>query len=117
MLPPGARRILDARMAGKRPADPVVISFMGRLPWDFEPVVYAGRSAYDWRFLRGLPTQVFVAPGADVRDQLAAIVAEAAPYVSLVEPERKRIASILSLRPVALWTMTPRHAGWQELFA
>lgn len=117
MLPPGARKILDARMAGKRPADPVVISFMGRLPWDFEPVVYAGRGRYDWRFLRGLMVQVFVAPGADVRDQLAAIVEQAAPHVSLVEPERRMAASIIDLRPLRLAPYTPRHPVWQELFA
>jgi hypothetical protein len=117
MLPSGARRILDARLAGKRPADPVVVSFMGRLPWDFEPVVYAGRGPHDWRWLRGLQAMVVVEPGAEVRADLEAIVAEAAPYVTLVEPERRRAASILSLRPVELWAMTPRHPGWQELFA
>lgn len=118
MMPVGARKILDARLAGNRPADPVVVSFIGKLPWDFAgPVVYPNRARNDWRFLCGLPVMVVVTPGPDVRDELEAIVAQAMPYVTLVEPERKMMASILSISPVRLWTMTARHPGWKELFA
>lgn len=59
-LPEGGSLILNARIKGMTPADPVVISFMSeRL--DCEPVVYAEASGrYDWRFLKDLSCYVFM---------------------------------------------------------
>jgi hypothetical protein len=116
MIPVGARKIIDARMAGRRPELPVVVSFLGSLDIP-NPVVYPNRLVNDWRFLFGLAVICVVKPGPDVRDDLVAIVGQAAPYVALIEPERKLASSILSLNPVQLWVHTSRHPIWQAWFA
>lgn len=54
-LPYGAAEIIAARMQGKRPADLVLLSLIGPLRGENNPVVIAqpGRR-YDWRFLTGI---------------------------------------------------------------
>lgn len=59
-LPYGAREIADLRSTGKRPADLVLISFLGPLR-ESNPVIVAQPSrSYDWRFLVGLSVAVVV---------------------------------------------------------
>lgn len=117
MLPDGARRIVEARLKGNRPADPIVISFAGKLDWG-NPIVYAKPGiTYDWRFVYGLAVIVAVVPGIDVRDPIEAIYREAMLYPTLVDVQRRRMASILEIRPYRLWPITDRHPSWKELFA
>ena len=53
-LPYGAREIAELRSTGQRPADLVLISFLGPLR-ESNPVIVAQPSrSYDWRFLVGL---------------------------------------------------------------
>lgn len=53
-LPYGAREISELRSTGHRPADLVLISFVGPLS-ESNPVIVAQPSrSYDWRFLVGL---------------------------------------------------------------
>lgn len=54
-LPYGAAEIVALRKAGKRPADMVLVSLVGPLYGESNPVVIAksGRP-YDWRFMAGL---------------------------------------------------------------
>ena len=100
-LPQGARKILDARLRGMRPADVVVVSFVGKVPWQL-PTVYVDKkneqradgADYDWRFLRGLPVVIAVGPGVAARDDIAAIYGEAMLYPTLVDLRRRRMASI-----------------------
>lgn len=59
-LPYGAREIAELRSTGKRPADLILISFIGPL-CEQNPVIVAkpGR-AYDWRVLLGLSVALVV---------------------------------------------------------
>lgn len=59
-LPYGAREIAELRSTGKRPADLILVSFIGPLR-EQNPVIVAkpGR-AYDWRVLVGLSVAVVV---------------------------------------------------------
>lgn len=54
-LPYGAAEIIALRKAGKRPADMVLLSLIGPLRGENNPVVIAKpERGYDWRFLAGL---------------------------------------------------------------
>lgn len=59
-LPYGAREIAQLRSTGQRPADLVLISFLGPL-CESNPLIIAQSSrSYDWRFLVGLSVAVVV---------------------------------------------------------
>lgn len=59
-LPYGAREIAELRSTGQRPADLVLISFLGPLR-ESNPVIVAQPSrSYDWRFLVGLSVAIVV---------------------------------------------------------
>ena len=55
ILPSGASQILALRKSGKRPADMVIVSNVGKLPFDNPIVTVDGTQEYDWRWLVGLP--------------------------------------------------------------
>lgn len=71
MLPTGSKPIFDARKAGKRPADLVLVSTVGRLPGENNPVVLADGD--DWRFVEGLRICVMARQGVAFRQHLLAI--------------------------------------------
>ncbi len=55
VMPYGSMPIVQARKRGQRPADMVLISMIGSLPTEVNPVVITDKqSAYEWGWLRGL---------------------------------------------------------------
>ncbi len=55
VMPYGALPILRARKCGQRPADMVLISMIGALPGESNPVVIADKPVtYEWGWLKGL---------------------------------------------------------------
>ncbi len=54
-LPAGASQILAVRKSGKRPADMVIVSNVGKLPFENPIVMVDGIQNYDWRWLVNLP--------------------------------------------------------------
>lgn len=75
-LPYGAAEILALRKTGKRPADMVLVSLIGPLRGENNPVVIAhpGRR-YDWRFLSGLECLV-VSDSSQPKQAVRAIMDE-----------------------------------------
>jgi hypothetical protein len=66
-LPFGAFPILKARQAGKRPADLILISMIGALPNELNPIVIAEQNkTYDWKWLRGLSCCFWTTPATYV---------------------------------------------------
>jgi hypothetical protein len=59
-LPYGAREIAELRSTGQRPADLVLISFIGPLRESNPEIVAQPSRSYDWRFLVGLQVAVVV---------------------------------------------------------
>ena len=57
-LPYGAQEIVDLRAIGKAPADMVLVSLIGNLKDETNPVVVAFHADYDWIFLRGLNVMI-----------------------------------------------------------
>lgn len=63
MMPYGAPPILKARREGKRPADMILISMIGALPGELNPVVIADKPiSYDWDWIRGLTACFWTTP-------------------------------------------------------
>lgn len=116
MLPRNAQGILDLRLRGKRPADPLVVSFIGATDWP-EPHVFCDPGVrYDWRFLLGLLVFVAVRPGLSVRDSLVDIFEVAKLYPMLVDFENEQIAAVIDNKPLRLWKMPPRGRYTRDLF-
>jgi hypothetical protein len=62
-MPYGAMPILKAREQGKRPAGMVLISMIGPLSGEINPVVVADQPvSYDWRWIRGLVACFWTSP-------------------------------------------------------
>lgn len=61
-LPKGAHAIHNARLSGKKPSELVLISTLGSLPTESNPVVEIPTGEdprrYDWRWVMGLETAV-----------------------------------------------------------
>lgn len=57
-LPFGAQEIVDLRAIGKAPADMVLVSLIGNLKDESNPVVVAFHADYDWIFLMGLNVMI-----------------------------------------------------------
>lgn len=118
MIPRGAQLVIDARMQGGQPRDPVIVSFVGSVPWTGNVVIHADpKGVYDWRFLRDLLVQIVVKPGVEARDNLFAIFEQARLYPTLIDLEKQQAASVLCAKPLRLLPFPKHHPGWQELFA
>lgn len=59
-LPYGAREITELRLTGKRPADLILVSFIGQLREQNPVIVAKPERTYDWRFVVGLSVAVVV---------------------------------------------------------
>lgn len=63
IIPSGAAPILAARKQGKKPADLILLSMVGDLPNEANPVVQIKPSIqYDWGWLRGLAACFWTTP-------------------------------------------------------
>lgn len=117
MLPRNAQRIVSMRLAGSRPSDPVVVSFTERSPFD-SPTIFATPGVeYDWRFLLDLETFIIVTPGASDGQAIRAIFEMARLYPTLIDSERRAMASIVSARPFKAWPFARSSEGWRSVFA
>ena len=57
-LPTGAQQIIRVRQSGKRPADMVLVSNIGKLPGENPQIITEG-TGFDWRWLTGLDFCMF----------------------------------------------------------
>lgn len=63
VIPYGAKAILNARQQGKRPVDMVIVSMMGPLADEINPLVIADKDiTYRWEWSRGLVVCFFASP-------------------------------------------------------
>jgi len=92
-LPYGAAEIVALRSAGKRPADMVLISLVGPLHGETNPVVIAKPGhRYDWRFLSGLECLVVTdstQPKPAVRELMDQLKALRTDYLGLWVADRQ----------------------------
>lgn len=71
VIPQGAMPIIKARLQGKKPADLVLVSMIGALPDEANPVVIADKPiAYDWQWMRGLCACFWASPKGYIRQHI-----------------------------------------------
>lgn len=93
MLATGAEPILQARLNGKRPADLLIVSMVGRVP-EVNPVILADGD--DWRFMEGLQVCVFTAKGKTFRDLCRQIAFCGPTWLGLWDVENREGADVMS---------------------
>lgn len=119
-LPRNAWPIADARAAGRRPKDGVIVSFVGSV--DFvNPVVYAEPGQrYDWAFLLGLDVLVLVKAGQDIGHALRSIH-PICHQLDVVDEQAKKgwmvggfkpDGSPMTCRWMDQWQPLARHITW-----
>lgn len=116
MTPRNSEPILQARMRGERPADPVVVSFVGAIDWTNPQVFAEPGIEYDWRFLVDLPVYIVVKPGIECREAIRGIFRHCALYPTLVDIERQIAASVVDDKPLRLWPIYREGSRWKEIF-
>lgn len=94
MLPTGAKPIVDARIAGKRPAELLIVSLVGRLPAELNPVILADGN--DWRFLEGMQVCVFARKGTPFRQRIAELAYHGPRWLGLWDVERHEGADVIA---------------------
>lgn len=100
MIPFGAQTIIDLRSKGRRPALPVLVSLVGRIhPFDGACVVAQPGQAYDWSFMQGLETHVWVREGIDLKSTLLALAAADAHLLQVWDVDLRAGAWVLIDRP------------------
>lgn len=91
MTPTGAAPILQARLNGKRPADMLIVSMVGRLQ-EANPVILADGN--DWRFVEGLQVCVFAKRGKPFRELCKAIAYQGPQWLGLWDVENREGADV-----------------------
>ena len=98
-LPYGAAEIIALRSTGKRPADLMLVSMIGLLHDETNPVIVAklGRQ-YDWRFMAGLECLVVVdstQPKVAIREIADQLKALPVTYLGLWFADRQQGVNII----------------------
>lgn len=97
MTPTGAAPILQARINGKRPADMLIVSMVGRVQ-EANPVILADGN--DWRFVEGLKVCVFAKRGKPFRELCKQIAYCGPAWLGLWDVENREGADVyLTLDP------------------
>lgn len=100
MIPTGAAPILQARIQGKRPADLLIVSMVGRVN-EVNPVILADGD--DWRFVEGLQVCVFTKRGKPFRDLCMQIAYCGPAWLGLWDVENREGATVRSMiRPESI---------------
>ncbi len=98
-----------------RPADPIVVSFVGSTEFDGLHVHPTAGDEFDWRFLAALPVLIVTKPGIDCRDSIRSIFAQAELYPTLADIETQVCGSVISPRDI--WLHGRTSESWKALFA
>lgn len=109
-IPQGAWSIAQARQQCLRPADGILVSFVGPTPWDAHHVFPESGKRYDWSWAEGLEIQIVLKPGIDATDAINNLFDPMnKTLLRLIDIERKQVSDVCALLPKpVLW---PRHIG------
>lgn len=111
-LPRGAWAIVEARKRGEVPADPVIVSFVGRVPGATNPQVFPEPGAWDWTFVADLDVILYVRKDTNLSHHLRAI-AHHAREIDIWDVEAK---AGITVWPVWKGAHVPEVTGttWEE---
>lgn len=111
-------RNAEAVLRGENdPKDPLVVSFVGDTCLAGIHVFVDSGRRYDWRFAFDLQALIVVRPGVDARLTMGDIFQATQPYPSLVDFDRKFVASIVENGAgLKLWPRRQGSEPWRALF-
>lgn len=120
--PRNAQSLLDLRMSGDAPADPVLVSLVGSLRHANLTLYADAGAAHDWRCIAALDVEVFAStsvPFADLLRTLADLAAAVPRHMVLtfVEGPRVECGEMRTLQDFALFDWFPIAIGpsaWDE---
>lgn len=118
-MPRNARAIVDARVGGLKPAEMVIVSFVGETTWPNPHVFADSGRCYDWRFLHGLTAAIVVKQGIDARDAMVGVFDETNIFEGLpilIDPELEQAAYVVMNRPIRLSPIDADTPAWKEIF-
>lgn len=99
-MPDGAWAIANVRKQGYKPANPVIVSYVGESPWIGEHVHCLSGQCYEWSWSIDLPITIVMVPGVDITDALRGCFWPMAPaYLTLIDVENMRVSFVLDLLP------------------
>jgi hypothetical protein len=121
MIPSGAQKIVAARASGFRPADMVIVSFVGRVD-EMNPTVYAHQSQdYDWAWLAGLQVCIYAAKGVDWTAAALGIAKAKPAYLGLWDAGRNEGAELYAVvhpadiqKPRSQWRWIIDYIPWTK---
>lgn len=105
-IPAGADVIEQARQRGLKPADAVIVSYVGETPWDAHHVFCESGRRYRWGWSEELELVIVVAPGIDAMDAFRGCYwpTNAKCFTTVIDIVRKRVAYIVRMLPApVLW--------------
>lgn len=111
-LPIGAGEIVRARLAGMKPALPVIVSFVGMTPWEGQHVFAKPGKAYDWGWTEGLQVAIVTAEGLDPTDAIRGCFwpehVHKAGYPTLIDVDLEAVSHVVATLPrIQLWHESP----------
>lgn len=116
-LPRGAAPIEHARTRGLRPADAVIVSYVGPTPWDAHHVFCDSGQRYRWGWSEGLELAIVVAPGIDAMDAICGCFWPTNPHrlTTIIDIKQQLVSYVIDLKPVpSLWPIRDVSAYFPE---
>lgn len=100
-FPRGAGEIARARKSGFRPAQPVIVTYVGDTEWDGVHVHCESGQRYDWAWSEELPLVIAMRPGVDAMDAIRGCFwpCNAHQFLTLIDVDRKLVSYVVGLLP------------------
>jgi hypothetical protein len=97
----GAHRVAQARREGMRPADPIIVSYVGPTPWQGVHVLCESGKAYDWAWSEDLTVAIVMAPGIDAMGAIRGCFwpCKADAYLTLIDIEKHLVSYVVAMHP------------------
>lgn len=120
-IPNGAQAVIDARKKGFKPAEMLIISLIGPTGESNHTIHASAKGDYDWRWLVGLNTCIFVNGKTDWKAITRTIAASKPNWLGLYDVERFQGADVWFLpvvediaKPAAHWRYKLSFLPWLE---
>lgn len=100
-LPVGAEPVEQARLCGRRPEGPVIVSYVGDTPWDAHHVHCESGKRYRWGWSENLELAIVVRPGVDAMDAFRGCYwpADSQHLTTVIDIEGRKVSHIVQMLP------------------
>lgn len=100
-LPTGAAPIEQARLSGRKPVAPVIVSYVGDTPWDAHHVFCRSGVRYRWGWSENLELAIVVKPGVDAMDAIRGCYwpADSQHLTAVIDIHGRKVSYIVQMLP------------------